>query len=126
MSQEYNTICDNCFQGTWYETEQPCKRTLFKGCENCGSHENISEEYPCPGTLRVIDTSNLASKFRHYHETGQRIEVKTPWGETERGYVGKTTGWKPSYLLIARRNSSGSSTLLNDEYEVLKALPLYR
>lgn len=126
VDQEYKTICDNCYQKTWYETEQPCKRTLSRGCENCGSHENISEQYPCPGTLRVIDNSGLPAKFKHYYDNGQRIEVKTPYGETVRGYVGKTTGWRPAYLLMARSNSTGSSELLDERYEITATINRFR
>lgn len=123
---EYNTVCDKCYRPTWYETEQPCKRSISHGCETCGSHEYVSDTTPCIGTLRVIDKSNLPNKFAHYHENGQRIEVKTPYGETIRGYVGKTTGWKPSYILLARSNSMGSSELLNSEYEITKTINRYR
>lgn len=126
MSQEYTTICDNCYQGTWYKTEQPCKRTLSKGCQACGSHEYISENYPCTGTLRIINTSNLVKRFKHYHETGQRIEVLTSYGDTIRGYVGKTTGWKPVYMLLAKKNSRGSSDILREDDKITKTINAYR
>ncbi len=74
----------------------------------------------------VLDNSNLADKFTKYYETRQRIVVKTPYGEITRGYVGKTTGWKPSYLLLARANSHGSSELLNDKYELIGTVNRYR
>lgn len=73
-----------------------------------------------------LDTSDLALKFSEYHETGQRIIVKTPYGETLRGYVGVTTGWKPSYLLLNNTRSLGSSELLNDQYEIIGTLNKYR
>lgn len=73
-----------------------------------------------------FDPSALSKKFIPFYESGQRIEVKTPWGKLERGYVGVTTGWKPSFLLVHRRNDRGSSTLLSDEYEIVKTLPLFR
>lgn len=38
---------------------------------------------------------------------GQRVEVKTPDGETSRFYVGKSTGWMPSHLAIKTQRSSG-------------------
>jgi len=67
-----------------------------------------------------FDPSDLAEKFVHFFDYGQRIEVKTPYGEVERGRVGVTTGWKPSFLLVHRRSDHGSSTLLSDKYEVTR------
>ena len=40
---------------------------------------------------------------------GWRVEVVTDYGETRRFIVGKTTGWRPCHLEIARRTSSGGS-----------------
>lgn len=107
MKEEYKTVCDECFQGTWYETEQPCKRTYFQGCSHCGSHENKSKEIKCTGTLRVIDTSSLVDIFTPYYKSKERVEVTYQSGEKERFYVGKSTGWKPVYLAIKKRNSWG-------------------
>jgi hypothetical protein len=126
MNNDYKTVCDTCFQPTWYETEQPCKRSLSTGCETCGSHEYISKESRCTGTLRVIDNSKLASKFTPFYRNRQRIIVKTPYGDTIRGYVGKTTGWKPLYLLILKSNSTGSSEVLSDDYEIVGTVNKYR
>ncbi len=36
-----------------------------------------------------------------------RVEVVTTYGETRRFIVGKSTGWAPIHLEIARRDSSG-------------------
>lgn len=72
------------------------------------------------------DPSNLTNKFYDYYNTGQRIIVKTPYGEILRGYVGKTTGWRPSYLLLARSNSIGSSELLDDRYEIIGTVNKWR
>lgn len=38
---------------------------------------------------------------------GKRVEVTTPDNETTRFWVGRSTGWMPCHLEIARRNSSG-------------------
>ena len=37
----------------------------------------------------------------------KRVEVVTTYGETRRFYVGKSTGWMPCHLEIAKSNSSG-------------------
>lgn len=38
---------------------------------------------------------------------GKRVEVVTEWGETNRFWVGKSTGWLPIHLEITRQGSSG-------------------
>jgi hypothetical protein len=38
---------------------------------------------------------------------GKRVEIAQPDGETRRFWVGKSTGWAPCHLEIARRNSTG-------------------
>lgn len=38
---------------------------------------------------------------------GKRVEVVTEYGETRRFQVGKSTGWIPCHLEIARRTSTG-------------------
>lgn len=73
-----------------------------------------------------LDTSELASKFTSFYESKQRIIVKTPYGETIRGYVGKTTGWRPSYILLNNTRSLGSSELLNNKYEIVGTVNKYR
>lgn len=74
----------------------------------------------------TIDTSNLSVQFEPYYHSNQRIEVLTPYGDTIRGYVGKTTGWKPCYLLLAKSNSISSSELLTDNYKIIKLINRYR
>lgn len=73
-----------------------------------------------------LDTSHLAIKFTPHYNSNQRIEVLTPYGERIRGYVGKTTGWRPSYILLARRNSIGSSELLDSRYIITTLINRYR
>jgi hypothetical protein len=74
-----------------------------------------------------FDSSNLANNFVPYFESGQRIEVEFEgWGEEDkiqRGYVGVTTGWKPSFLLMRKSNSTGSDMLLKEKDKVLKTIP---
>ena len=112
----YKTVCNSCYRQTWYETEQPCHCTIWHG----------DTAQPCPGTLKVIDRSELAPQFAHYHQTGQRIIVKTRHGETLRGYVGRTTGWKPVYLLMNNTRSMGSSNTLTADDQIIGTLNKYR
>ena len=41
---------------------------------------------------------------------GWRVEVATTYGETRRFIVGRSTGWRPCHLEIARRDSSGGGS----------------
>ena len=61
-----------------------------------------------------FDTSELSLQFVPYFENRQRIKIKNRWGEVLTGTVGVTTGWKPSFLLMRRKNQTGSSILLSD------------
>lgn len=40
---------------------------------------------------------------------GERVEVQTPDGEVRRYYIGKSVGWMPCHLEIARKGSHGGS-----------------
>jgi hypothetical protein len=68
-----------------------------------------------------FDPSDLNPAFIPALESGQRIEVKI-YGEIKRGTVGVTTGWKPSFLLMLRSNSRGSSYLLDGDAELIRYL----
>lgn len=69
------------------------------------------------------DTSDLAVKFIHFYNSGERIKVRTRSGDIEFGTVGVTTGWKPIWLLIHRSNHDGSSTTLTNEDTILAYQP---
>ena len=64
----------------------------------------------------------LSPKWKPYYESGARVEVNLGIGMTRRGHVGCTTGWKPSFMLLAQRNSTGSWILLDDRDEVVKVV----
>jgi hypothetical protein len=52
---------------------------------------------------------------------GWRVEVVTTYGETRRFIVGKSTGWMPIHLEIARRDSSGGGGA-ERQYKSVRAL----
>ncbi len=106
----HKTQCDTCYRGTWYET-------VGQECRNGYG--------PCGGHLKTIDRSNLAPRFASYYESGVRIRVRFSYGEERTGTVAKTTGWKPSYMLMARSNSWGSSDLL-DSHDAITAVKIGR
>lgn len=62
------------------------------------------------------DLRNAPSLIRSLYGTDARVIVETryPDGATLRiaGRVGVTTGWKPSFMLLHRRDSIGSSNLI--------------
>ena len=73
---------------------------------------------------RNRDSSNLDPRFERFYRSGERIELTTHYenGETwtRRGYVSRTTGWRPSYILMNNSRSMGSSDLLSarDKYTI--------
>lgn len=105
---DYKSVCNKCYRKTWYEKQQPCK---VEGCK---------------GTLMVIDESGLDKRFESYYRNGQRIEVTYKWGEKERFYIGKSTGWKPCWLTIKKSNSFGGAGLSQDSVVSIKSLPKYK
>jgi len=66
----------------------------------------------------------LATKFAPFF--GQRIEVRFNCGTVKRGFVTGTTGWRPSLMLLLRRNSSGSSWLLGTEDTITQTFQEFR
>jgi hypothetical protein len=73
-----------------------------------------------------FDDSDLSKQFIPYFCSGQRIIVKTRYGETKRGYVGVTTGWKPCFLLMHNTRAIGSSTLLMDGDQIIGTVKKWR
>jgi hypothetical protein len=69
-----------------------------------------------------FDVSYLSHEFVPYYENGKRITVQFSSGEVKRGTVGVTTGWKPVFLLMLRRNSVGSEWTLGENDHVIKAI----
>lgn len=63
------------------------------------------------------DNSNLIPQLIGCE--GYRCEIKFANGSTKRFIVGKTTGWKPAHLFMARSNQHGSSILGHDFGPVL-------
>lgn len=61
---------------------------------------------------KTLDTSCLDKRFIPYYNTGQRIKVDFGHGEVRCGTVGITTGWRPTFLLMLRANSLGSTWTL--------------
>ena len=82
-----------------------------------------------------VDESELDERFTKYYKSGQRVEVT--WkegyedysgygyrteGKKARFYVGKSTGWKPIYLMILNSNSTGGAAILSSAVESIRGL----
>jgi len=57
-------------------------------------------------------TSELYAPF--IGNEGRRVEVEYTWGEKERFYIGKSTGFIPCHVMIKNLNSSGGGSVLNN------------
>ncbi len=67
-----------------------------------------------------FDASDLerAAHFAPYLRTGLRLKVRK--GDFERtGTVGKTTGWRPAFLLMHRSSDRGSWDVLGPDDEIV-------
>ena len=105
----HTSVCDRCYRGTWYTGGEMCRMSRPTRCKCCGQ---TTGEEPCGGTLRAIDRSALAPAFARYHESGERIRVRFADGREATGTIGKSTGWRPVYLLMPRVDSIASSDTL--------------
>lgn len=60
-----------------------------------------------------FDSSKLFERWIPAYNSGERIRVMFPGGETKTGTVGVTYGWVPVFLLIRNSRSVGSSDVLD-------------
>ena len=63
--------------------------------------------------------AGLAKQFAPAYNSGSRIRVKFSTGEVLSGTVGRTTGWKPSFLLMLSSRSTGSSWTLGKRDKIV-------
>lgn len=66
-----------------------------------------------------FDASDLNPEFIPHFESKERITVQFSYGERRRGTIGITTGWKPIFLLMARKDSTGSSDTIGKDDKVI-------
>lgn len=67
-----------------------------------------------------FDTSDLNKEFIPYFESGKRITVKFSHGEIKRGTIGISSGWKPIFLLMLTKRSSGSSYIIGKQDQIAR------
>ena len=66
------------------------------------------------------DLDSVDVSIRTAYETRYRVRVASDDGFERDGYIGVTTGWKPSFLLLWNRRSLGSSVLIHSGMKVVK------
>jgi len=85
------------------------------------------------------DLSSLDERFTPYYNSNERVEVvwkegyedytgfglKTE-GRVGRFYVGRSTGCRPIYIMLLKRNSSGGAGILSSAVESIRGLEIYR
>ena len=78
-------------------------------------------------------------EIEKFKQSGERVEIhwKKGWkdwsgygqktdGRIARGYIGRSTGWIPIYLLLLTSKSSGGEGLCHTGIESIKGLEVYR
>lgn len=127
---EYKSICDKCNRKTFFDKEQPCHFTYpeVETCDKCGHKRKAFpiRMIPCGGTLRVIDYSLLDERFSEYYKSGQRIEVTYDSGETERFFVGKGIGNRPTWIKIKTSHSMRGEPIHCEVVTKITPLPTVR
>lgn len=85
------------------------------------------------------DLSDLDERFTPYWKSGERVEVV--WkkgfedysgygnltnGRKARFYVGRSTGIKPIYIALLRRDSIGGAAILSSAVESIRGLSVFK
>ena len=136
---EYTAVCNRCGTQTFFTTEGPCTNAFPARCRCCGQIDENKPYVKCGGTRKLIDRSGLAPQFHEFYRrgsginAGRRIIVRMgystpPWSGRKSwdddpievsGTVGRTGGWKPSYMLLRRSDSMGSSDLVGADDKIV-------
>ena len=66
-----------------------------------------------------FDASDLDQRFVPYFNERRRIKVRFFGTVTKQGTVGVTTGWRPVFLLLLTKRSTGSSWTLGPREEIV-------
>lgn len=116
--------------GPTYEVIKILDHTSIDGpCEKNVVYLLSDGTYEFKWNVIEIDESDLNPEFTKYFESGEQVEVewKEGWGmmmgntgcktggNKTRFYVGKSTGWKPIYLMLLKKNSSGGCAISKNE-----------
>ena len=118
----YTSICNLCYQKGWHKKPEKCVRKYSNTCNEC--HQDTEGMTQCKGTNVMRDYSDIATQFASYYNKDIRIKVafcdkKGKVYETKTGTVSMTTGWKPAFILVLRKNSRGSSHILSANDKII-------
>ena len=83
------------------------KRLMDRAAEYC---RRTGKQCPAELTLQLTGLE------------GKRVEVVDRYGERRRFQVGKSTGWMPCHLEIARRDSSGGPAVTGAPFQSVRVL----
>lgn len=80
--------------------------------------------------IGIANEKNKATGWRSQSELipefigreGERVEVVTSWGETQRFYIGKSTGFIPTHLEIKRKDSTGGCAVMGYPFQKITFL----
>ncbi len=88
--------------------------------------------------VQLRDFSSLDLRFIPYFKSGERVEVvwkegyedytghgSRTEGRCGRFYVSMSTGWRPIFIQLLKRNSSGGVGILTDAVEDIRGLGTY-
>lgn len=83
---------------------------------------------------------DASPRLAQYAESEERVEIE--WkpghgmlmgygcrfenGEKARGYISRTTGWRPGYILLLNRNSMGGTLISEKEIQAIHGLGVFR
>lgn len=115
MKDRYTAMCPKCYRKTWYSAGEPCHNTVRQHYHRNG--HCAYREVKCRGVQVAIDYSGLSERLTPYYESRERIEITYANGERIRCRVGMTTGWKPAYIAILRRDSVGGFIIATENIE---------
>ena len=74
----------------------------------------------------LVDLPNRDPVLHPHFDSQERVVITTKEGQQVRGYIGRSTGWMPVYLLLKRRDSIGGSPISVDDIGSIRGLGVYR
>lgn len=74
----------------------------------------------------LVDLLHRNPVLHPFLESQERVEITMRWGDRIRCYVGRSTGWRPAYLALPRRDSRYGSGIIPDAIVSIRGLGVYR
>lgn len=120
MNTEIQRLCDSITRQVQFDNmkhNQSAVTAKLEG-QNCDLDNYLANKQNEYGSK--FDASDLAPQFApYYHDRSKRLVVQYG-SETLSGWIGATTGWKPSFLLMRTSRSIGSPFVLSANDKILK------